>query len=500
MVIEKAEGVNESERYLQKLCDRTFLSLWSYPSVYRDDFAGKITDGKEVCDLLVVFENHIIIFSDKDCQFPDSGRLEIDWNRWFKKAIQKSAEQAWGAEKWIKKHPDSLFLDRFCTTLFPLEIPDLSTAKFHLVVVAHGSSTRCQQELGGSGSLMINSSIKGFSAHDAIKNEGIPFMIGDLDPSRTFVHILDDTSLEIVVDTLDTISDFVSYLTKKEKFLRSEMVISAAGEEELLAYYLTNMNNKNEHGFVIPSHINEQITHLIFGEGDWEEFIQSPEREAQISADTISYFWDTLIERFNKNIMEGTQYYTTDYDAKKIEPLPRFLARESRFHRRNLSKLFFEFITSTPQSIPATRCIEASSPQEPYYVFFTFPKLDWMIYEQYREVRMYYLNAYCSNIKLKFPDAQHIIGIAIDPALAHVHGSEDLIYLDATDWTEENSVWVRENSEKLNILKNPHKFITHDQEYPNQDAEQNHYSLHGRIIQYIDPTEPVAQNDWEVEQ
>jgi hypothetical protein len=329
MVIEKAEGVNESERYLQKLCDKTFLSLWSYPSVYRDDFAGKITDGKEVCDLLVVFENHIIIFSDKDCQFLDSGRLEIDWNRWFKKAIQKSAEQAWGAEKWIKKHPNRLFLDRFCTTLFPLEIPDLSTAKFHLVVVAHGSSTRCQQEHGGSGSLMINSSIKGFSAHDAIKNGGIPFMVGDIDPSRTFVHILDDTSLEIVVDTLDTIADFVSYLTDKEKFFRSGKAVIASGEEDLLAYYLTHANDKNQSDFIIASQVDNR-TLLIFEEGFWEQFVQSPERQSQISADKISYFWDRLIETTSNHVMKDTLYSTSHQGFRPMELLLRLLARESR--------------------------------------------------------------------------------------------------------------------------------------------------------------------------
>jgi hypothetical protein len=252
MVIEKAEGVNESERYLQKLCDKTFLSLWSYPAVHKEK-------GKECCDLLVIFENHVIIFSDKDCQFPDSGQIKNDW------------------ERWIKKYPNQLFLDSLCEKPFPLEIPNLSTAKFHLVVVAHGSSTRCQQEHGGSGSLMINSSMKGFSAHDAIKNGGIPFMVGDIDPSRTFVHILDDTSLEIVVDTLDTIADFVSYLTDKEKFFRSGKAVIASGEEDLLAYYLTHANDKNQSDFIIASQVDNR-TLLIFEEGFWEQFVQSPER------------------------------------------------------------------------------------------------------------------------------------------------------------------------------------------------------------------------------
>ncbi|HDL8215821.1 TPA: hypothetical protein PXQ72_000351, partial [Yersinia enterocolitica] len=70
----KQDGFNESERYLANLCEKTFLSLWSYPNVYTNE--GKKSangDGKELCDLLVVFGNHVIIFSDKDISFKDSG-------------------------------------------------------------------------------------------------------------------------------------------------------------------------------------------------------------------------------------------------------------------------------------------------------------------------------------------------------------------------------------------------------------------------------------------
>lgn len=35
--INKNIGGNDSEKYLSKLCERTFLSLWSYPNVYTDE-------------------------------------------------------------------------------------------------------------------------------------------------------------------------------------------------------------------------------------------------------------------------------------------------------------------------------------------------------------------------------------------------------------------------------------------------------------------------------
>lgn len=58
LAIHKSAGVNASEEKLCRLGYRTFLSLWSYPNLFQKH---KLV--KELCDLLVVFENHIIIFS-----------------------------------------------------------------------------------------------------------------------------------------------------------------------------------------------------------------------------------------------------------------------------------------------------------------------------------------------------------------------------------------------------------------------------------------------------
>ena len=42
-----------------------------------------------------------------------------------------------------------------------------------------------------------------------------PFTIGNLDPQKGYVHVFDDTTLNIVMSTLDTITDFTAYLSKK---------------------------------------------------------------------------------------------------------------------------------------------------------------------------------------------------------------------------------------------------------------------------------------------
>src|SRR5690242_7308576 len=94
--VKKQEGTTSTVRYLARLCAKSFLSLWSYPGVYRDQGKQGSGDGKEICDLLVVFENDIVIFSDKDCKFPESGNLDNDWARWFRRAVIKSVDQIRG--------------------------------------------------------------------------------------------------------------------------------------------------------------------------------------------------------------------------------------------------------------------------------------------------------------------------------------------------------------------------------------------------------------------
>lgn len=94
----KSEGSTPSERLLARLCEQTFLGFWSYANTFRDQGGPK-----ELCDLTVVCDNHILLFSDKSCAFPDTGNVKLDWSRWFRKTISESAKQLVGAERWLPK-------------------------------------------------------------------------------------------------------------------------------------------------------------------------------------------------------------------------------------------------------------------------------------------------------------------------------------------------------------------------------------------------------------
>ena len=201
--VNRQSGSTEAERYLKTLCDQSFLSLWSYPNVFRDQKAGVGGDGKELCDVLVVFGDDILVFSDKSCAFPNTGDMRLDWSRWYRKAIREAANQAWGAERWIRQHPNLIFLNRACTEPFPLDLPAPDRIRFHHVVVTHNISDRCREYFsGGSGTLMFDSDVTPDRQSDRAKCE--PFKVGWFEPNRTLIHVLDDVSLDIVLKARDT--------------------------------------------------------------------------------------------------------------------------------------------------------------------------------------------------------------------------------------------------------------------------------------------------------
>ena len=94
------------------------------------------------------------------------------------------------------------------------------------MVTVHGVSAPCRAMLGGTGSLAIKTDLVG------LKNHTEPFVIGDLDRSKTFVHVFDDATIDMIMSTLDTITDFVKYLREKERVFRSRTLF-VAGEENL---------------------------------------------------------------------------------------------------------------------------------------------------------------------------------------------------------------------------------------------------------------------------
>lgn len=466
-------GGTASERYLARLCRRSFLRLWSWPNVYRDQMAGTTT-GKELCDLLVVFDNHVFIFSDKHCEFPNTGNLNQDWIRWFKKAIQQSAKQISGAERWLRSFPNRLFLDKYCKEPFPVGLPPIEQAIFHRIVVAHGSSQRCQQMFqGGTGSLVINPSLIGREHFDPQCPAFAPFTIGRLTETHGFIHVIDDFSLDALLRTLDTAPDLARYLQLRANFIESGQLRFATGEEDLLAYYLRHTNENGEHHFHVPA--NQDAIEI--DERSWQNFRQHPRYLAKLEADQVSYIWDRLIDQFTKHLLDGTQYHNPEHQmadpsVKNQERGLRFLAREGRVRRRMLAKALLGAMEHGNKHGRMMRLVQSNNATDPYYVFLSMQRPPDRSDEEYRRGRARLLRAYCLSTRLKFPKAHNVVGIATEPLHSPEGRSEDMCVIDGAVWDEELAAEAEILQRQYGLFTKITQREFHEPEYPQLSPPQ----------------------------
>jgi hypothetical protein len=69
--IHRSRGSTASERLLADLGEQAFLDLWSYPNLFYEKKQGGVGDGKELCDMLVVCGDDVIILSDKHIKYQE---------------------------------------------------------------------------------------------------------------------------------------------------------------------------------------------------------------------------------------------------------------------------------------------------------------------------------------------------------------------------------------------------------------------------------------------
>ena len=437
MIVEKSEGVTLSEKKLQALGYNTFLSLWSYPNPFK-----KQAGGKELCDLLVVFEDHIIIFSDKDCAYGESDDPRIAWRRWYKKAIKRSVEQLLGAKSWIKNNPTGITLDAKCEKPFPLEITITENTKFHLIAVAHGASEACVQHFsGGDGGLIIDSHVIG-KMHDA--EDCDPFYVGLVEEgTESFVHVFDDASYAIVLQELDTILDFVEYLDARKTLLTSKYVC-VTSERELLAQYLAGIikgSNKT-----LEENLCGNCDCICIQEGHWDSLVSSSEYAEWKKKLQVSYFWDGLLQKTFFYIENGLSERTNEPTIQNQSKVFCRLARENRVNRMALSDGFLSFLNGMPKGFRGTRVLWSEREPDICYVLLLLPKPEGATDKEYRDVRARMICEYCMIAKTDFPEVTQVVGVAHESS-EEDGSSEDFVLLDASAWTDE------EQEEALRLKK-----------------------------------------------
>lgn len=372
--------LTKSEELVYRLCTKSFLSMWSYPN-------PKGKKGKELCDILVVCDPDVIIFSVKEVEFKDTGD-QIGWERWRKKAIEESCNQIYGAERWIASNPAVITRDGEAGLAFP----EATGRRVHRVAVALGSDGKVPMRFGNFG--------------------------------KGFVQVLDERSLDVLLGELDTVSDFVKYLLDKESFYQAGKltIFGGGGEEDLLAFYL--VNNRE---------FPEEPTVIVLDDDVWEGFKNLPQVKAKKELDRASYFWDEIIEEQYQTYLQSnliTDIPYASHQLSDIEKAVRVMAREDRLSRRALSTSLVGFLQNSRSQKLKSR-VAGSPTQDVLYVFLISD------YDADRRANMAELLGRCVVARGLTQDRTRVVGIGAEFS-QHVEGSATtLCYLDVPEWTHE---------------------------------------------------------------
>lgn len=394
----KNAGFTDSERKLSILCEKTFLKLWNYTSLYNDEGILKNKIGKEICDLLVTFSNNIIIFSDKEIIFNkeknsmDENGLSVAWKRWKKKAIINSIQQIEGAESWIKNHSDRIFFDEKCQYEFPfINKENVSSFNFFRIAIANGASN----------TLSIGKDIG-------------DFIINDIrDKNNNIVHVFDGRTIEVLMNELSTIEEFVSYLRSREEFIENSLFkeFDNIKELDILATYLLSPTAQN-----LP---RIKWDELGFKLDSYAELTNSLDYKKGKAEDEISVIFDTMTNNLSTKFMNG-EVIGADYNSKYYnQRIIEILCMYDRLNRRALSQTFIDKFKSTPRNAISSRAAISTDEElkeKSDFVIVIFPRTTFNNYSKiyYEEERDKIARAYSIHYQQLNEGKKEIITLVFD--------------------------------------------------------------------------------------
>lgn len=379
-----------AEKIVHDLATKTFLVDWCFLNPI-------LPNNKELCDLLVTFDDIAIIWQIKDLKLDKEGK--------YKKAeVNKNLRQLAGARRQI----------------FDLKTPICLSNKRRSIDTFDASKIKQIFLI----SVLLGEGEEYFSFVDEIKNNK--------------VHVFTRDFTQIILNELDTVSDFVEYLKAKEQFIDTDKsLVIIGGEEEFLAFYL--MNDRNFKRFA-------EADNIMIQDGSWEHLQNKPEYKVKKKADEISYGWDSIINRAH----EGSQKY---------EIVARELARPNRFQRRYLSKVFFEahVLAHKDEKHDLFRRVMPGDGITYCFLFQDDPDP--------RDKRKAMLTAICWIARGQYKQNKKVLGVATEMKIKPTC-SYDFVLMDLPTWTEENQKNMEQLQKDTGIFVNPIIGYAHEDEYP----------------------------------
>ncbi|MBA0195836.1 hypothetical protein H0249_04825 [Pectobacterium brasiliense] len=460
---DKNIGFTLTERKLSQLCENTFLKIWSYTSLYNDEGVGKNKKGKEICDLLVYFNNTVVIFSDKEIKYnsekkqTDDDGLSVAWKRWRRKAVDDSIRQIEGAESWIKTYYDRIYFDEKCTIKFPfIHEYNINKLKIYRVAIANGSPA----------SLYLGCSVEDFIINDVRDSKG------------NYVHVFDSEMINILTDELSTVREFVQYLDKKEIAAKNGFFnkFNKVSEKDILATYLLSPTDIRGSDFYCDDE--------DFKIERYDDLINSSDYKNGKEKDRFSVMFDLMINYVSEKFMRGENidigYEKFEINQKVIEVLCEF----DRLTRRELSENILEKFKETRGRAISSRSITFNGDSSYYAVnaifsVVIFPKAVCknMNKEEYANERREVAQAYATHYQYALGKDKSIVVVALDN-ISEISSSWDynyknfmarvcdkglsLVYRDSNSITEQDLCFFAMKQKQWGILQSSPIRVSND--------------------------------------
>ncbi len=420
---------------MSRIAYNSFLEHWCYPSP--KDESG---DKKEICDLLILFGDNLIIISVKNYKFKDF------YSRYFRQTIEKAVKQIYGAERKLFNRDKNIFIKHPKREIerFPKE----RFKNIHRVIINLGEGVRF------------------YPFNKETKDE-------------KFITLLDKEAFQTIVQELDTIPDFLEYLRKREELFADKLVTILPGDEEdfpsdtvnqfldhiqqqlnpiekqrilisgtehdILAHYLKNERSFPE--YIYSKEYNEMLIQL---DGNWSDFNQRKQVKTKKELDKNSYFLDELVKRevltkINKNSIE----------------LATAIMSFNRFNRRVISNNFLQFFDTYKDAKGNFLARRYADFDGTGIVFAFYPQE--MPQEMVNTLLEIALDSFCvySNYKSK-----SMILIATTNEFKQFKMG---LVKNITPFPKEKELQVKKDVELLGWFKNYQEFKVTEKEYPDEE-------------------------------
>jgi hypothetical protein len=372
----------KAEQLIQELAEKTFLKDWCYPN-------PRLPDGKELCDLLVVFDRTVIIWQIKDLKPDKTGCIKTS-------DLEKNLRQLAGARRQLFELRSNVELSNPRRGIEHLDASSITDVYLISVILSRDENVAVQQ-------ISFVENVKGHPAHVFF---------------RQFT--------QLVLNELDTISDFCEYLRALESVTKDSSIILLSGQEELLAHYLIKGKS-----FIWMK--REEIT--LIHEGAWSALKASEAYRRKKEEDSISYLWDQLIDSAHEGAGEEPRY----------ERVARELARSNRSERSLLAHHFLEAHELAHNDLHNNIFRRVMSFQNITYCFvFMHNPLS-------EKVRTKLLEKTCFVARGRYRDNPRVIGIATGTKMNLEHRFH-FGMMDISAWNDEHQKEMEKLQAEFGIL------------------------------------------------